>query len=99
MALINNGYKRGSKVIVEKYINDVLASGYPKTYDALLSFPGYNALTQAQFAELSLSAFNDRMNAFQAYVEGEEAGSSFTNDLVAGFERRIYDTTACPRGW
>lgn len=99
MALINNGYKRGSEVIVEKYINDVMADGYPKTYDALLSFSGYNALSEAQFAELSESAFNDRMNAFEAYVEGEEAGASFDDNLVAGYERRIYDTSACPRGW
>jgi hypothetical protein len=99
MALINNGLKRGSKVIVEKYINDVMASGYPKTYNALLSFPGYNALTESQFAQLSGTSFNERMNDFQLHIESEEAGSSFNNDLVAGFERRIWDTTSCPRGW
>ena len=97
--LINNGYKRGSKIIVEKYINDVSVSGYPKTYDAKVSFDNYNALSQAQFAELSLLAFTDRMDAFEAYIEGEEAGASFANSLVAGFERRIYDNITCQRGW
>lgn len=99
MALINNGYKRGSKVIVEKYEGTNMATGYPKTYDALTSFSGYSALTQAQFAELSLTAFNERMNAFEIYVQGEEAGADFASGIVAGFERRKYDTTACPRGW
>ena len=76
-----------------------MASGYPKTYDALLSFSGYNAITESQMAALSESEYNDRMEAFEAYVESEEAGASFTDDLVAGYERTIYDTTACPRGW
>lgn len=94
--LVNTGNKRGSKVIVEKYINDVLVGGYPKEYNALLSFPGYGAITLSQLAELSESAYNDRMNAFEIYVEGEEAGSNFLNDLQAGFERVVDDQGLCP---
>ena len=99
MALINNGYKRGSEIIDEKYSGETLEPGYPKTYDALLSFPGYSAVTSSQLATMSLSQYNARMNAFQEYIEGIEAGSNFINDLVAGFERRIFDNTTCPRGW
>jgi hypothetical protein len=99
MALINNGQKRGSRVIVEKYAGEVLESGYPKIYNALLSFPGYASVTSQQLAEMSLLQYNTRMDAFQEYVEGVEAGSNFSSDLVAGFERRIFDNTTCPRGW
>jgi len=99
MALINNGYKRGSKVIVEKYVDGVMDSGYPKTYDALLSFSGYNAITSSQLASLSDSEYSTRMDAFESYVESVESGASFTDNIVAGYERLKYDTTTCERGW
>lgn len=93
---ISTGNKRGSKVIVEKYINGVLEGGYPKTYNAILSFPGYNSITLNQLAELSPSAYQSRMDDFEIYVQGEESGASFSNDLQAGYERVIADEGTCP---
>ena len=94
--LVNTGNKRGSLVFVEKYINDVLEIGYPKQYNALLSFPGYSAITLSDVGQMSASQYKARMDAFEIYVEGEESGSNFINNLQAGFERIIQDEGLCP---
>ncbi len=91
-----SGYKRATELIVLKEVDGTPVSGYPKAYNVLLSFGSYPAITSTELAQLSLTDYNNRMNAYEDYIEETEAGSNFSDDLVAGYERRKYDPTSCP---
>lgn len=82
MAYINNGISRSLKVAITKKIGGVTVLGYPKTYDGQGAFPGYLALTDTQFAQLSDADFTTRYNDFVNYVEFVEAGVDFATDIV-----------------
>lgn len=82
MAYENNGIERSLKVEVTKKVGGNVALGYPKTYDGQGAFPGYAALTDTEFRRLSDAEFTTRYNDFVAYVQGVEAGSDFSEDIV-----------------
>lgn len=76
----NTGYKRSLTIVVSKYANGVLVSGYPKTYNGSNAFVCLNPYTS--FPELSYSSFTAldevsygiRLSMFRIYIEGLEAG-------------------------
>ena len=96
----NNGYARSLTFIVTKYLNEIIAIGYPKTYEGRNAFicpnpsSSFPALTDTQFALLTDEAYLIRFEAFQAYIESIETGLVF-NDLPTGLPT-IYDVITCP---
>ena len=93
MAYVNNGTERSLKVKVYKKVGGNYAQGYPKTYDGQEAFPGYSALTDTQFRQLSDTDFTTRYNDFVSYVESIEGGVDFDTDIVGDGATR--ENAAC----
>lgn len=96
MAYVYTGTKRSLKYTLTKTVGGVTVVGYPKTYNGQVSWgnASYPSLTDTAFAQLTTSQYNARLAAFNAYVEGIEAGfdssTDFTNASTAT------DLIGCP---
>lgn len=99
----NNGTKRSLKVSVNKYINGVIQSGYPKAYNGMTAsstwtgWTGntYLAISDSNLAQLSDVAYNARLTDFKAWVTVQESGVNFNTQVLTGYEAEIEDLTQC----
>jgi hypothetical protein len=98
MAYINNGNYRAKTLTVNKTINSVSISGYPKTYNITDAFSTYDALTDEEFQRLSNEDYNTRLAAFYAYVNSEDGCEANTYAYAEGEEPFGEDATLCPIG-
>ena len=93
MAYVTTGEKRSFTFQVFKRQNDQLVVGYPKTYDAKSSFPGYSMLTVDQAQKLSDQDYQQRMFDFYAYVEDIESGFDPNSDFSTN--KSVSDAVSC----
>lgn len=63
---------------INKIIAGEQVSGYPKIYYGIQAFTynsvSYAVITSTQLATLSVTAYEERLEAFQSYVESQELG-------------------------
>lgn len=101
MAYVNTGVKRYKTLTVtRKKADGTVAAGYPKTYNITSAFTAngtpYQSISDSNFAKLTDVAYNARLNAFKAYVEGLNSGLSDSTDIRNG--SNVIDTVSCPIG-
>lgn len=94
MAYVNTGNKRSLSFSLNKKIGGVVQVGYPKTYDGRGAFPGYPAITDLEASRLTDVAYEDRLTAFQSYVEEIEVG--LDADAASINNSILVDPSACP---
>lgn len=92
MAYHNTGYARRKILTVTK-------GSYSQEYNICAAFTlgneSYPALSDAEFAQLNKTEYEERRRAFCEYVYGEEDGlQDDCPDLT--LNSVIYDTTSCP---
>lgn len=71
MALTNNTKFRRKKLTINKKVNGSIdtAGGFPVQLNVTSAFPGYAALTDAEFKVMTDADYNTRLSAFYAYVQ------------------------------
>lgn len=72
------GLKRSLTLVVSRKISGEMAPGYPRTYYGQQAFDwdnkSYPSLSPEEFSLLSTNSYEERKEAFQAYVESQEYG-------------------------
>lgn len=99
------GVKRSLTIIVSKYQNGVLASGYPKVYDGrklLITYSpsaNYPEITDSQFATMTDIAYNARFAALLTYIATKEPGFVYIpvpiRENPAKEYRAVYTDATC----
>jgi len=100
MAYVNTGYERCKTLNIEKSVDGVTLSGYPKQYSILAAFSingfSFGVLTEQEFQELSSGDYGIRLNQFKQYVSSAEDGVDIDANTEVGYEARRENLTACP---
>lgn len=94
MAYTNNGYQRSLTLVVKRVVDGKVQS--TTTYDGCLAFGSYGAITDTELARMSYEDYQQRLQAFIAYVEGQVPGLDVEAALESGSAPRRYNTSACP---
>jgi len=99
---VNTGVERCTTFRVDKQVEWVSLSGYPKNYDILAAFTAggnsYNVITVAEFQQLLLPDYQQRLADFKIYIETAEGITSVDGITESGYEAYRTNTTACPIG-
>lgn len=102
MAYINTGVERCQTVRIDKKINNVSVSGYPKDYSILSAFTAngnsYSLITETDFQRMSEVNYLQRLSDFKDYVESVEEITSIDDITETGYEAYRTNTTSCPIG-
>lgn len=100
--MANTGKKRSLTVEINKTVNGVTVSGYPKTYQGRneFNFNGqvYPLLSKQEMARMPLQQYQARLAAFQGWIQSQEPGINFETDVTPGAEAYKDDTSMCPIG-
>lgn len=94
MAYTNNGYQRSLTLVVKRIVDGEVQS--TTTYDGRLAFGSYGAITDTELARMSYEDYQQRLDDFVRYVEGQVPGLDISAVLQPGSEARRYNTSACP---
>lgn len=99
---IFTGYKRSLFVTVNKLVNGVVQTGYPKTYNGAAEFTydgdTYPLIDNPALMAMSDVDYNTRLVAFKAYVALQESLPNIDSYIVAGAGPIIFDNDTCPGG-
>lgn len=102
MAYVNTGIERCKTFRLDRQIEGVSLSGYPKDYDILSAFTAggnsYNVVSAVEFQQLPLLDYQQRLADFKIYIETAEGIASVNSITEAGYEAYRTNTTACPIG-
>jgi len=98
--MAQTGMERSMTVAITKMIGGVMQPGYPATYQGRNAFSfnsiDYAAIDVTTMTSMSVLDYNERLTAFQSYVEAREVGLHFATDVVPGFEAYKENLTSCP---
>lgn len=102
MSWVNTGVERCQTFRIDKLIQAVSISGYPKDYNLLAAFTAggnsYGALSLEDFRKLSEIDYMYRLNDFKTYIEEAEGIASIDATTEAGYEAYRTNIMACPVG-
>lgn len=94
------GYQRSLTMTINKTVAGVQSIGYPRNYYGRNEFVWngntYPAIDVEVMGTMSVVAYQERLEAFKAYVESLEAGLSVDEATVPGGEAYRENLTACP---
>ena len=100
--LYNTGKERCQTLTIDKQVVGVSLVGYPKTYSIRNAFTvnsnSYGLLNQAQFMELTVVEYLERLADFKLYVSQSESNVDIDEVTEVGYEAYRDNTTACPIG-
>ena len=98
--MAQTGMQRSLTLEITKKINDVIQPDYPVLYQGREAFVynniSYPGITQHEMASMETAIYQQRLDAFTAYVEQKEAGLNIASDLEAGAEAYRENEDACP---
>lgn len=97
MALINNGYKRSTKLQVKVIVNGAVQStnDFPLMESFTHAGTTYPAVNATQIAQMTTADYTARVTAYAAYVTANYQ-TQYPGLSVSATGSRVYDNTSCP---